>query len=425
MKQPKRKSLFGRYGEPAAIIVARGDDILRCFIIRPWMTVAAGSAMAFIAVLYLAATAYLVLRDDLIRAAAAHQEEIEQAYEERISALRAEVDRLTSHQLLGQQLMQRKMAELLRRQDRLTQRHSRLGPVIDRAEALSAGKEPLPTPTPRPDERAELDVEPPDRSIVTGSAFAGLRGSEVPWPIHDERKEDVSRGKQTNALLDALDRSLRDMETDQIARVERFTEEAYQATEKISNALAAAGIAIAGDYGEKSVGGPLLAASVTPFEEKVLELDEALNRLEEVKRTARTVPIANPLPNAAVTSAFGMRRDPFLGRLAYHSGMDFRGQAGTPVRATAIGTVIKAGWYGGYGRMVEIDHGNGLVTRYGHLSKILVKKGDSVEDGTVIGRIGSSGRSTGPHLHYEIRREGQAINPLKFLTIGRRIIQLL
>jgi murein DD-endopeptidase MepM/ murein hydrolase activator NlpD len=110
--------------------------------------------------------------------------------------------------------------------------------------------------------------------------------------------------------------------------------------------------------------------------------------------------------------------NPFLGRPAIHTGIDLRGDAGEPVRATATGSVTIAGRLGGYGNLVEINHGNGLATRYGHLSEIDVKIGQIVRIGEVIGKIGSTGRSTGPHLHYETRINGEAVDPKKFLRAG-------
>ena len=119
-----------------------------------------------------------------------------------------------------------------------------------------------------------------------------------------------------------------------------------------------------------------------------------------------------------MSSPFGVRTDPFLGRPAMHTGIDLRGDIGEPAHATAAGKVTIAGWDGGYGNMVEIDHGNGLATRYGHLSEIDVKVGQIVRIGQVIGKIGSTGRSTGPHLHYETRINGEPVDPQKFLRAG-------
>jgi murein DD-endopeptidase MepM/ murein hydrolase activator NlpD len=134
------------------------------------------------------------------------------------------------------------------------------------------------------------------------------------------------------------------------------------------------------------------------------------------------IPVRRPTAGEAdITSSFGVRLDPFLRQPAMHTGIDFRGDAGDPVHATAAGRVVQAERNGGYGQMVEIDHGNGLVTRYAHLSAIAVSNGAAVAPGDLIGRIGSTGRSTGPHLHYEIRMQGEASDPQRFLRAGLRL----
>jgi len=133
--------------------------------------------------------------------------------------------------------------------------------------------------------------------------------------------------------------------------------------------------------------------------------------------------VSNPafVPNmwahlGKINNEFGFRRNPFGGRTyEFHPGMDIDGERGDQVLAPASGTIIKAGWQGGYGNMVEIDHGNGLTSRYGHLSHIDVQVGDPVTRGQLLGLVGSTGRSTGPHLHYEIRMNDHPINPRHFL----------
>jgi murein DD-endopeptidase MepM/ murein hydrolase activator NlpD len=144
-----------------------------------------------------------------------------------------------------------------------------------------------------------------------------------------------------------------------------------------------------------------------------------------MKSEARRLPIANPSPGHSVSSTFGVRKDPLLGSPALHSGMDFRAPMGSEAHVTAPGTVVSAGWNGGYGRMVEVEHADGFTTRYGHLSKILVKKGQQLSAGDIVGKVGSTGRSTGPHLHYEERRNGEALNPSRFLKAGRKVSQYL
>ncbi len=117
-----------------------------------------------------------------------------------------------------------------------------------------------------------------------------------------------------------------------------------------------------------------------------------------------------------INNEFGFRRNPFGGsRYEFHAGMDIDGERGDAVVAPANGVIVKAGYQGGYGNMIEVDHGNGLTTRYGHLSKIEIQVGDTVNRGQIIGYVGSTGRSTGPHLHYELRLNDKAINPRRFL----------
>ena len=131
------------------------------------------------------------------------------------------------------------------------------------------------------------------------------------------------------------------------------------------------------------------------------------------------MPTRAPIADAFFSSNFGYRIDPFTGHNAFHEGVDFPAEAGTPILAAASGKVVFAGVHPEYGKLVEIDHGNGLTTRYAHASLLLVKLGDVVVAGQRIAGVGSSGRSTGPHLHFEIRMRGIAQNPTRFLDAAR------
>ncbi len=128
-----------------------------------------------------------------------------------------------------------------------------------------------------------------------------------------------------------------------------------------------------------------------------------------------TIPSRKPVKDFTLTSNYGVRSDPFKGRRANHKGLDMAGPIGTPIYATADGIVGRAQWLGGYGKYVEINHGNGIQTRYGHMSRLNVEANARVKSGDLIGFMGSTGRSTGSHLHYEVRIEGEAVNPIPFM----------
>jgi len=185
----------------------------------------------------------------------------------------------------------------------------------------------------------------------------------------------------------------------------------------------------AGDRDPGPAGGPMLApyaAGGPSSGPSVPQLAGALDELETrlghlTAAVARrdldgmAFPSRPPLPGVAPTSGFGRRLDPFTGRPARHTGLDYGAPHGSPVLASAGGRVRRAGPYGAYGRTVEIDHGGGLVTRYGHLSRILVRRGDILLPGQQIATVGSTGRSTGPHLHFEVLQDGTAVRPELFV----------
>lgn len=149
----------------------------------------------------------------------------------------------------------------------------------------------------------------------------------------------------------------------------------------------------------------------------------SLTRLAALESTLAGVPQIKPTDAPAANSSYGLRRDPFTGRAAMHKGLDFPGAMGAPIYATARGKVTFVGRRGGYGNVVEISHGQGLLTRYAHMSRFEAQVGDRVEAGAVIGAIGSTGRSTGPHLHFEVRVNGTAVNPRTFLELAPDVLK--
>ena len=164
----------------------------------------------------------------------------------------------------------------------------------------------------------------------------------------------------------------------------------------------------------EGVGGPLepVGGSDSTFK----QLFNSWKKLDSISAGAIAVPSEKPVKTAAFTSGYGVRSDPFRGAAAMHAGIDLAGPTGTPIYATADGVISAAGFNsGGYGNLVKIDHGRGIETRYGHLSAILVSPGQRVVRGQQIARMGSTGRSTGSHLHYEVRIDGRAVNPIPFM----------
>ncbi|NIJ07649.1 murein DD-endopeptidase MepM/ murein hydrolase activator NlpD [Sphingomonas vulcanisoli] len=166
------------------------------------------------------------------------------------------------------------------------------------------------------------------------------------------------------------------------------------------------------------------ASAVGSNEDQFHALFTGWQRQDAVGTQAMAVPSSKPLNTATFTSGFGVRSDPFRGSAAMHAGIDLAAPTGTAVYATADGVVDHASWEGGYGNMVEINHGKGLETRFGHLSRILVHDGQTVHRGDLIALVGSTGRSTGPHLHYEVRMDGHAVNPIPYLQASDYVVAM-
>ena len=174
-------------------------------------------------------------------------------------------------------------------------------------------------------------------------------------------------------------------------------------------------------------GGPFIAMIPGhPLVDKINPIalfNNRADRLDHLSSALQSMPLAAPLEDYEVTSPFGARNDPINAMTGIHEGIDLGAPYGTPVLSTGNGVVVWAGPRDRYGNLVEIDHGMSLHTRYAHLSKVLVKAGDKVQRGYPIGLLGDTGRSTGPHLHYEVRMGDQATNPMKFITAGQNVLQ--
>lgn len=426
--------VFGKRKEQHIVILASGDRI-RHMTIRPWMVALTVCFLGTMAIGYLGATTYLVLRDNLIGATMARQARMQHEYEDRIAALRAQLDRVTSRQLLDQQVVEEKVEKLLEQQMALTSRHGRIGALLQADESTDA----LPSDGPVPTDKPVTDSK--DRaSLSSGTqAFAALLGETRPTSADSQKKPELALGyvpmtdgnvaDRADRLFSHMTLSLKEIEAEQLQRIEELANGASQTADEIAAILKRQGVPIDEQASlpvADAIGGPYLAPqSDRDFNASLNALDAALTRLETVRDTAKRLPFANPAPGQEITSRFGNRPDPFFGGLAMHAGIDFRAPTGTEIRSTGAGKVVTASFSGGYGNMVEIDHGLGLSTRYGHMSRILVSEGDTVEPGQILGLSGSTGRSTGPHLHYEVRRNGEPVDPMRFLNAGMKLTPLI
>jgi murein DD-endopeptidase MepM/ murein hydrolase activator NlpD len=422
--------LFGKRKQQHVLILASGDKV-RHMTVRPWMAALAVTAVGVFSIGYLVATSYLVLRDDLIGATMAREARMQYDYEDRISALRAQVDRVTSRQLLDQQVVEDKVDKLMEQQQALSSRHGKLDALLDRAEGSGLmGKDPStdPAAAPTKDQHAEATGGP---QTIESALSTGKPADATPDNVtlaYVPAPETVA--DRADRIFSKVTLSLKKIEQDQMSRVRKLTSDASQTADAIQSIVKhvgvnvpteTAGAAVAADA-EEGVGGPY----VPPLKEDVFDnsldnLDTALTRLQLMRSTVEDLPFRNPAPGKLITSPFGNRKDPFFGKLALHTGTDFHFSPGEKIKATAPGKVVSAGWANGYGNMVEIDHGDGISTRYGHMEQTLVQTGDTVKAGQAIGLAGSTGRSTGTHLHYEVRENGHPVDPMYFVNAGIRL----
>ena len=364
---------------------------------------------------------YFAFRDDVLTGLIGRQAQMQFAYEDRIAELRAQVDRITSRQLLDQEQFEQKLKQLLQRQATLEQRTDALtGDALTTGSIPPASRSPrtpAAPPKPSPISDTVIYVAPPDRE-------ARLQSREM--PVVATRLAALGDAGGLTGMLARVSGSLDKIARRQTTALTDIEEHVDSQARRMHSVLSDLGVSI-GAMPKSAAGGPFVPIrppkpGASAFDRQLYRIDLARAQIDRLNRVLVDVPVRKPVPGEIdMSSPFGVRTDPFLGRPAMHTGIDLRGETGEPVYATAAGRVTNAGRDGGYGNMVEIDHGNGLSTRYGHLSEIDVKVGQVIRIGQIIGKIGSTGRSTGPHLHYETRINGEPVNPQKFLRAGMRL----
>lgn len=340
----------------------------------------------------LTATA-LLMAPDIARLLGGQNELVLSAYEDRLAQMRVEIDRLHSRNYAQAGDMNLQLQELSAQQELLLEQHQMVRALVTKADQLGIAALPA-------------ESEPTDLSMVT---------------TQSGNPDIAATAASVTQMMGETQQAMTDIAQTATAR-----------TQGIVTELAKIGIDLKLPESHfDGMGGPLLAASddaaaSTPMIDDANAVMDALMLYKAARDSLSLAPVHLPITgNFRQSSGYGNRQDPFTGSRAFHSGLDFAAPTGTSVLSAADGEVSFVGQKSGYGNVVEIDHGNGLFTRYAHLSAFIARKGQQVVTGTPIAKVGSTGRSTGPHLHFEVHRGDNSLDPKPFIDTGKRILAML
>jgi murein DD-endopeptidase MepM/ murein hydrolase activator NlpD len=397
-------------------IYLRSDGEVQFITLTPWHQIA-GLVLGLAGLFWVAyATINVAFKDQLLVIKERRLYEARLEYEDRIAELRRSIDRINDRLLLDQASYLDKVDEVRADYEKLVERHRML------TEFFRQGW--MPT---KPSQAAkELDV--PDVAKDAQAPSKSSKGSLNELTIRQKYAAEFRSATEVVAPIEDVRSRFGGLEDLQVTLLDEVIAETDRRAEAARQMFAKLGIdarlVVAGSrYVPANVGGPFVAATAEDFgseriAERVDKMVERLTAVEKLRYEGGKLPLYLPLKEVKrVSSTFGLRRDPLRRVAAMHTGVDFNAARRSPVLATAAGRVVKAGWDGAYGRMVEIDHGFGVTTRFAHLDAIRVKLGQIVARGQLVGLLGNTGRSTGYHLHYETRVNGRAIDPVRFWKV--------
>ncbi|AMB46123.1 M23 family metallopeptidase [Methylobacterium sp. AMS5] len=368
------------------------------------LVLALGLGLAVSTLWAAAASYYLVFHDEMLARFVSRQSAMQFTYEERIGTLQRALDRAAAERNAERGSVESRLSALTERQALIEKRHGLLS-------GLGGAAAPIDLPPPAP-----IPVAEPAARV------------QKPFPTPELRMGGEDRaeaaGRVSSARLSRLEDALHRVAEAQSRAAAGIALQAGRSAERFRDLIARTGLSPARfDPPPGGVGGPLVPLGPDAFEQALAEARRQIEEETHLRRVTAALPFRQPLPGEiALTSSFGARLDPFTRGYALHTGVDMRAETGAPVRATAAGRITAAEYAGGYGNMVEVDHGRGLVTRYAHLSGTAVSVGQRVEAGSVVGFAGSTGRSTGSHLHYETRIDGEPVDPQRFLKAGAQFV---
>lgn len=369
---------------------------------------------------------------------------IERAFAERFAALQAELDAASTRADEAEADYRRAQAALAETQDEIVAALADLraaeverAHLSDRVAALTMERDAA---------RARFsDLESSLREtqlklLATGFEPAETAGAPAALPagllsaamadVISERDDALARAAELDAEVDRLAAALTGARDRQELLFERIEDAVRVGLDGLEGVLKEADLDIDAILAEtrsshSGTGGPFEPVPASLGDEagpRLAAIMHDIERMNTMRVAMDRLPFGRPVTGVRQTSGFGRRIDPFRKRWSMHNGVDWAGPVGTPIKATAEGVVTFSGWMSGYGRVIEIRHAFGYETRYAHLSRMSVEVGDRVERGDVIGKMGSSGRSTGSHLHYEVRIGGSAIDPAKFIEAARDVL---
>lgn len=416
-----RPSLFRRMFRERNLYL-RSDFGVRFISIKPWMQVTAIVVFVLFSFWASYATMSAIFKDrmlaekdhDIISEQQRRKSDLARAradYAAREAALRAKIRELKSKLMLDQDAWLARVEEVRRDYEKLLKRQELLKKYLDKTGLLRM-----------PDgEGANADEHGGGR----GDRLTGNFITRFSKPFHA-----AAEAEKPLALLRAMhDRAAKR----QLRLLDMAAEKAgakLASIRRIYKKLGLDPVRMAARAEPDAAGGPFIPLIAKDADGKAVirrmdRIGALLGEFSTLKKQAARLPMALPMKNfRRISSRFGYRSDPFRHRLALHAGVDFKAAYGAPILATAPGVVTRAGWTGSYGKLVEIRHDNGLVTRYAHQSRVLVHVGQRVRRGQRIGRLGNTGRSTGPHLHYETRLHGAPVNPERFWKARNDISQI-
>lgn len=396
-----------------------------------------------------AVTYVLLFGDKLSVQLIEQQTRLQETYEDTIAALHAQVELLNLEveraattarvEAAPANSIEGILAEMASRQTKLEQRHTALERLVGFAQSQSdsggavpgdpttpeAAPTPVPVPVPRPRSGSlapdtipagRFGLHLPQRTDATPIALRDRPGAAEALANHPQARE-----------LEALDRRVDQLETAQTRFLNAIVRRAAFRVRELNSGFAELGLdparfATGRSRAERALQFRLSATESPPFVDAVERFRQSIIYADRLRPAVTALPVHRPMAvEFGLSSRFGMRHHPILGIARLHAGLDFRAPTGAAILAPGSGVVQRVTVDRGYGNLVEVNHGFGVITRYAHLSAVLVQAGQPVSKGTLIGRVGTTGLSTGPHLHYETRLDGEPIDPLRFMRAGNKL----